>query len=133
MKTVKTCELIGAALDWATAKADVGYEIDMSFIHTEIGKAPFYCFSPSTRWDQGGPLIEKYKVDTVSIREWEAMIDDNIYTWIIYGPTPLIAACRAIVASKLGGTVQIPDELWTAENDTAPPSGPNSENVGPAN
>jgi len=142
MKTVKTCELIGPALDWAVAKIEdvhikfefYGDEIDILLPGTEdseTGVAEFW--APSNDWSQGGPLIEKYEVDIVSMGQWEAMIDDHVYPWITYGSTPLIAACRAIVASKLGDTVQIPDELWTAQNDTAPPSRPDGENAGLAN
>lgn len=139
MKTVKTCELIGPALDWATAKADVGYDIDMSFIYTEGGKAPFYCFSPSTRWDQCGPLIDKYKATTWHKDEdhdetpYCASIRRGVHYWSQRAESTLIALCRVIVEAELGDTVQIPDELWTAQNDTEPPSRPDSKDAGPAN
>ncbi len=41
--------------------------------------------------------------------EWEAMIKGGFFT--SYGSTPLIAAMRCYVASKLGEEVEVPDEL----------------------
>jgi hypothetical protein len=115
MIEVKTADLIGPALDWAVAKAEKGYEIDMSFIHVDEGSAPFYCFSPSNRWDQGGPLIEKYiaRLDQVRDTRPEKFIASTC-GWPIgeqRGETILIAACRAIVAAKLGDVVSVPAEL----------------------
>ena len=64
---------------------------------------------------QGGPLIEKYKLDIGAPMEnnngpWNAATEwghPNGYK----GETPLIAACRAIVSSVLGDTVSVPKEL----------------------
>lgn len=76
-------------------------------------RAPAY----STNWAQGGPIIE---------REVPMMMKTNGGEWIAqgaydrvkdcearryYGPTPLIAAMRCFVASKLGDEVEIPEEL----------------------
>lgn len=76
-------------------------------------------FCPSTDWSQGGPLIEKYRIE---LREsgkanwWadksmlrEGVPDQN--DWCGHGPSALIAACRAIVAAKLGDSVDVPEEL----------------------
>lgn len=72
-------------------------------------------YKPSTDWSHGGPLIEKYKLDIGAPMEnqngpWNAATE-----WAhphgYKGDTPLIAACRAIVASKLGDTVSVPKEL----------------------
>ena len=120
---MKTAELTGAALDWAVAKC-----IDDSDI-IFVGKKPYiWCdpttsdemrrvlFQPSTDWSQGGPIIEregldlrKYRTDTWYAMAWRAAsFDDSIRQ---YGPTPLIAAMRCLVASKLGDEVEIPKEL----------------------
>jgi hypothetical protein len=32
---------------------------------------------------------------------------------VVYGPTPLVAAMRCYVASRLGAEVEIPDQLTT--------------------
>lgn len=112
---VKTAELIGAALDWAIGKFvghveiddELGVVSDMS--HNITGK-----WSPSTDWSQCGPLIEKYNIGLAPIvRGWGAGIDetDLAYGDCQCGETPLIAACRAIVAAKRGDTVSVPKEL----------------------
>ncbi|MCO8161048.1 DUF2591 domain-containing protein [Pseudomonas sp. 21LCFQ010] len=68
-------------------------------------------FCPSTDWSQGGPLIATHRVSVIYSDETcdPCAWTDSTAPW--HGDTPLIAACRAIVASKLGDTVQIPAEL----------------------
>lgn len=75
-------------------------------------------YSPSTDWAQGGPLIERERIGTWpsgSIESmWAARPDYEVYPDRLppaYGPTPLIAACRCFVASKLGDIVDIPEDL----------------------
>jgi len=66
-------------------------------------------FSPSTDWAQGGPIIEREKMTLEWTGEdWMAYIrHDEEY----FGPTPLIAAMRCYVASKMGDEVELPNEL----------------------
>lgn len=130
---VKTQDLSGAALDWAVAKSIGAYRGE--YVVCEGGepwpawifpewfpvKATTGAFSPSADWAQGGPLIEKYGVDLSAPpcidtnREigWQARPDDGKTYWHS-GDTPLIAACRAIVASVHGDTVSVPKELCHA-------------------
>lgn len=63
----------------------------------------------STLWAQGGPIIERERI-TISdaLDQWVAGLKGTL-SW--FGPTPLIAAMRCYVASKLGGEVEVPDEL----------------------
>ena len=72
-------------------------------------------FTPSTNWSQGGPIIEREKIDLNHYRmpDLTAMWDASIDSWETdyAGTTPLIAAMRCFVASKLGDTVDIPEEL----------------------
>ena len=107
---VKTSELSGAALDWAVAKAD-GWEpmMDEDGIY-------FYDFMeeknwrPSTDWAQGGPIIEREGIALKRIIDgWRATRDWIRYDFI--APTPLIAAMRCYVASKLGDEVEVPNEI----------------------
>jgi hypothetical protein len=64
---------------------------------------------PSTDWSQGGPIIERERISiTHQVGRWAAQTDDDLFA---YGPTPLIAAMRCYVASKLGDEVEIPEEL----------------------
>lgn len=112
---MKTSELQGAALDWAVAKCK-GEEIENygSFGVAVIATRSMY--SPSTDWSQGGPIIER---ESISIERkhdgwWMASCkyhyaDDPMY--LVLGDTPLIAAMRCYVASKLGDEVDIPECL----------------------
>lgn len=100
---MKTNELTGAALDWAVAKCEQGEFMDDSW-WADFGHESCY----STDWAQGGPIIEREKIATA----W------HLTRWVAWrgviehpGPTPLIAAMRAYVASKLGDEVDIPEEL----------------------
>ena len=104
---MKIADLTGAALDWAVAKCEGvvnGGDLDVGFI-AERG------YTPSTDWAQGGPIIEREKIDvwTHAGKVWAASTDKGYTEY--RGKTPLIAAMRCYVASKLGGEVEIPDEL----------------------
>ncbi len=112
---VKTSDLEGAALDWAVA-AVTGEHDDGEHASMEIGLGRY---SPSTDWSQGGPLIAE-KITVLIDCEAGCYAD----TWAnagIYGqafseydgqgPTLLVAAMRALVASEIGDEVEVPDEL----------------------
>lgn len=106
---MKTSELTGAALDWAVAQCEcVEFDIDAGAL--VIDGADYYC--PSTDWAQGGPIIERERIDiehfALPERGWMAGIINKAQE---YGPTPLIAAMRCYVASKLGDEVEVPDEI----------------------
>lgn len=129
-KEVKTSELIGAALDWAVAKADGGeykpYQfasnIDAPFCDACVfpdGRA-FSTFRPSSDWSQGGPLIEKYRVSLEDVGiGWIATPRCCTSSEGVMKPQDhdflLVAAMRAIVAAKLGDVVNVPVELVGAE------------------
>jgi hypothetical protein len=112
---MKTSELTGAALDWAVAKCEgvsVWYDDLPQVLRTTNGSEEEY--APSDNWIQGGPIIvrEEISVNWAS-GQWQAHTanEQDEYAQIEYGPTPLIAAMRCFAASKLGDTVEIPDEL----------------------
>jgi len=112
---MKTTELSGAALDWAVAKCEFGgcedwdgtlYGVDSV---SDLGGVPY---KPSTNWAQGEPIIEREGIETTRggayvEHFWKATRHSNA----AYGPTPLIAAMRCYVASKLRDTVNIPAEV----------------------
>ena len=106
---MKTAELTGIALDWA-----VGYVMGekLRILERQIVWPEDY--SPSTDWAQSGPIIEREMVCLIppraGIELWEAYHPDFPQEEH-YGPTPLIAAMRCYVASKLGDEVEIPEEL----------------------
>lgn len=128
---VKTAELVGAALDWAVARVEAlenlvlrkgqpafERDFDPDCWADDHDMRLFKCwrfYTPSTDWGQGGPLIEKYKLDLGAPMEtiagpWNANTEWG-HPRGQKGDTALIAACRAIVASRLGETVSIPREL----------------------
>ena len=96
---MKTSELQGAALDWAVAECE-------EFVEDE--------FEPSENWADGGPIIERegISVATDDVEPWCGFIeDDETNTLFFSGPTPLIAAMRCYVASKMGDEIELPEEL----------------------
>ena len=126
---VSTSELAGAALDWAVAKCEGVRTVLARYEHTmtgvcvldaelvEMGTDGPQELRYSRDWAQGGPIIER---EGISTEFDKAGFKDS---WVAYklgvpyednpesGPTPLIAAMRCYVASKLGDEVDIPEEL----------------------
>ena len=129
---IKTSELSGAALDWVVAGLegeDVWRESRNIYVRDDGDSVSHY--SPSTYWAQGGQIIERekiilclkgndwwsggVKVGQVPVRiGWWKGAEDRWETE--GGPTPLIAAMRCYVASKLGNEVEVPDELLQGES-----------------
>ena len=105
---IKTSELTGTALDWAVAKCE-----GMT-IWEKAPAALWAGYTPSTNWAQGGPIIEREGI-CVFLRpphwpennRWSARQEKDASL----GPTPLIAAMRCYVASKLGDEVDVPEDL----------------------
>ena len=99
---MKTSELTGAALDWAVAECERDY-----------GDRPKkYGWSPSTDWAQGGEIIERESIcigSGMDAPTWYA--NKGLCKHHQFGPTPLIAAMRCYVASKLGDEIELPEEL----------------------
>lgn len=115
MKT-KTSTLTDAALDWAVAKCK-GL-MPWTFPgkpHVYVGygghkQAPRF----STDWSQGGPIIERERIQAhphSGDNGWQATKISGANIWYEHGPTPLIAAMRCYVASKLGNEIAVPEEL----------------------
>jgi hypothetical protein len=115
---IKTIDLTGPALDWAAAKAE-GFTPNQAWTHGKVAlwKGRAYKYSPSTDWSQGGPIIEREDIglrrgysDDGGFDGWVAQVWTQ-NTVFEDGPTPLIAAMRCYVASKLGDEIDVPDEL----------------------
>ena len=124
---IKTEDLTGSALDWAVLEAlkPTLKDPSQAYIGTFgplFGKGYRYPawrsrkYSPSTSWQEGGPIIEREKIAVLP--------DEYSFGWVAHkchfdgqeeelfkGLTPLIAAMRCYVASKLGDIIDIPEEL----------------------
>jgi len=108
---VKTEDLIGPVLDRVVA-------------HCLEWSRPFPLFIDglpsrrgafSTDWAKGGPIIEQKKIYLAKsvLGGWTGsiFIKDKGYNCIMHSaPTPLIAAMRAYVASKMGDEIEVPEE-----------------------
>lgn len=120
---MKTSELTGDALDWAVAKCEGIELIDGCYNRLlvdgrmSIGQSMLSPYKPSTNWAQGGWIVEREKIGF-----WAYTLDEEgnenpgwyAETFEGYcqtGTTPLIAAMRCYVASKLGDEVEVPEGL----------------------
>jgi hypothetical protein len=106
----KVATLDGELLDDAVAKAE----------GVERSRAVYMRSCPSSVWEDGGPIIERERI----CLEWRQPDSDAFaMAWVAnglsdeawgvdrtpwQGPTPLIAAMRAYVASKFGEEVELP-------------------------
>jgi len=110
---MKTNELTGAALDWAVAKCEGLCEGDFAWYYDRRDT-----FKYSTNWSQGGPIMEREKINIAWLTKQGLDMEPEHYcvahidgTYVRYGPTILIAAMRCLVASKLGYEIDLPKEL----------------------
>jgi UDP-N-acetylenolpyruvoylglucosamine reductase len=124
-------ELEGALLDAAVAEAEGwtwkmdGYESEdtgerINRVRTNHDSNPLRraadgsAFSPSGDWSHGGPFIEREGIAFVPLQtadispafvtQWQAALIDGARA---EGPTHLIAAMRAKVASKFGDHIDL--------------------------
>ena len=138
MKTIKVSETTPIQLDWLVAKCyyrdrrvELGVMGHAAFaVELQPGSGDRYTgwmlFHPTTDWSQGGPIIEAEGIEllcnltaTEAARfacgvhaNWQAFYRNSRRTeQRSFTSTPLIAAMRCYVASKLGDEVEIPEEL----------------------
>ena len=116
---MKTSELTDKALDWAVAKCEgVGLGPRGSVVYYHEGEPAMW--QPSTDWAQGGPIIEREGIELrywgLHSVPWKASIDGDTDAGVVlyeeHGTTPLIAAMRCYVTSKMGDEVEVPEELF---------------------
>lgn len=131
---VETSKLQRAALDWAVARAE---GVEVAIICPAVvdennqpalllnktkwlaGLDTARLWEPSTNWSQGGTMIERnMRASGVycdglwqHIGTFKCSFEDG--GSVSEGETALIAACRAVVALKLGHAVSVPAELVT--------------------
>lgn len=125
---VKVSEAEGPVLDWMVATCVwtdrvVSVDVWPSAHIVEVPVSPQseikFRYEPSTNWAQGGPIIEREFVTLAYLKvdgaiRWEARKFSKSHTRFLameYGPTPLTAAMRCYVASKLGDEVDVPEVL----------------------
>lgn len=109
---VKTSQATPVQIDYLVARI-LGVNLEAFRMHygnpDKHGELEFHY---SSAWSQGGPIIEREKIVTAfeyGSGFWQAYMQGE--GGLFHGPTPLIAAMRCYVASKLGDEVEIPEEL----------------------
>ena len=110
---MKTSELTGVALDWAVAKCEGNQDDALTWVHTAY---PSRCYDYSSDWAQGGAIIEREEISIAKEGDepwaaWSKSPFRDEAEAFGYGETPLIAAMRCYVASKLGDEIEVPEEL----------------------
>jgi len=114
MTTIKVSKATGPVLDWLVATCEglnpfINTPYDGN-VYTHGGRQ--FVSRYTTAWAQSGLIIEREKLTVqpvVSPVGWVARTQRGDNVW--EGPTPLIAALRCYVASKLGDTAEVPKEL----------------------
>lgn len=117
MAKIKVEKLTNEQLDWVVAQCEgsmyVGKNALKHFYLSRLCDKNTY----SVSWAQGGPIIERegitlegpaFNGDTWQAHLWTDQVVDFI---VCEGATPLIAAMKCYVISKLGRTVEVPDAL----------------------
>ena len=126
---VKIEDLTGPALDWAVATIEdysnlrmggFSYVLIMDPPNAAYGAVEFSDLDYSADWSLAGPIIER---EHISITP-NVLFAAKEIAWVAYfraldgslkyganGPTPLIAAMRCYVASRMEEEVDVPEEL----------------------
>lgn len=122
---IKTSELKGTTLDYAVAVCEDMIDKDKQgyFVRWGQNGTALYTldvigdeFFPSSNWSQAGQIIER---EGITLYAGVHLVGGNpgaqIYERnnpkVVTGDTPLQAAMRCYVASKLGDEVDVPEEV----------------------
>lgn len=120
---IKTSELTGKPLDYAVAVCEGGtgfiydgitmcFEINNKTRVLATGWAVGMNYCPSNDWSTGGPIFER---EGSMLKRWgntgHWQAANALVTRVFTAETPLVAAMRCYVASKLGDEVEVPEEL----------------------
>ena len=127
MTTRITRELTGIELDIATALA-LGFEAKKSsfgnlywsfkkFDSIYFYSGPIADYEPTRNWKQAGGFIDEYGIEF----KWVTDATLETYSYILeekhaHGGSHLEAACRLIVLSFLGESVEIPEDVLEVYN-----------------
>ncbi len=121
---LKVRELTGVELDRAVAKCEgirVSRDVQLPHGKLETSWDPVTrwenagnIYSPSTDWALAGPIIDKGLIVLspygYSDEAWHATTLISFKHVTMYGDTPLIAAMRCYVASRLGEEIDDPKD-----------------------
>ena len=125
MTTIKVLDSNGIVLDWLVWKCEEHPKVNKTnnplLFKWGTGDFPNY----STNWSIAGPIIEREGIDIQQVFcymegsfaescGWQALRHTKggpINPPRQVADTPLIAAMRCYVASKMGDVVEVPDEL----------------------
>lgn len=110
---IKVSQAQGLALDWMVGKCEgeemIMYKGQLEALWTENG------WKPSSDWAQAGPIIGRECIEVSCLcatgytpDTWTARHPQR---YLAKGPTPLIAAMRCFVSSRMGDEVEVPDEV----------------------
>ena len=131
---LKTSSATPLQIDWAVAKCE-GLDVYIPAFankpwlqYKDCHGQAHHCPSWSTDWAHGGPIIEREFIRLTTDTMW--LTEGKPVCWVAekrlpppertpfasevirgVGPTPLVAAMRCYVASKLGNEVEIPEEI----------------------
>lgn len=131
---IKTSELSGIRLDYAVALAEgaanlrhdtvASWWLTLNGQDITLNSGWAQSYQPSTDWNQGGPIIEREGIDVYCTFKGNPNHRDVAWrrsTWrakyhhesrpASIASTPLIAAMRCYVTSKLGDEIEIPEKL----------------------
>jgi len=113
---IKVSEATNLQINWLVAKCK-GIKLTNGFYNRllvdgrmSMGQSSLAAYNPTTDWAQGGPILEREGItlSDASDTMWSAGYKGTLNH---FGPTPLIAAMRCMVSSKLGKEVEVPDVL----------------------
>ncbi|MNJ36957.1 hypothetical protein D3C77_317620 [compost metagenome] len=119
---VKTADMVGEPLNWSVAMAmglnpsvvPAQYGVPARVFIQQEGMFPVR-YKPTVDWQVGGPLIEKHNISLhcpQSVGDvWAAWITGGGSDIAQAGDSALLAACRTIIAAKIGLLTQVPEEL----------------------
>lgn len=134
-ETVRVDSLKGPQLNWAVAQIEASDDVILvvngvkelyAYVSTKpdrmTRRAWVHNYSPSTSWEFGGPIIERRHI---AVWSWHDKRIDDCAQWSSAiglrgthplsmavptgcGPTPLIAAMRALVNLRYGNLIEVP-------------------------
>ncbi len=121
---IKVSEATPSQINYLVAKIE-GVKFTLAQVYglwSVVIEYNYRLYEPATDWSQGGPIIEEEGISLTSYLDeedpyWIGSVECQYKNFNAtayyeeYGPTPLIAAMRCYVTSKLGDTVDVPEEL----------------------